>query len=63
VLGIVIGGPWLVVFFWRFGKAPQISPVEPKLMPAREEHEAALAEEAELAEQAARADRAHGAVR
>lgn len=43
VLGIVIGAVWLLVFAWQYRKAPEISPVEPKLAAAREEHEAALA--------------------
>ena len=47
ILGVAIGALWLVVFVWQFGRAPQISPVEPKLIAAREEHEAALAEHAE----------------
>ena len=54
VLAALIGGLWLGVFFWQFGKAPQISPVEPKLSAAREEHEAALAEQEEHAREAAK---------
>ena len=44
VLAAVIGAIWLAVFFWQFGKAPQVSPSEPKLVAAREEHERARAE-------------------
>ncbi|MGE5602545.1 MAG: hypothetical protein ACM30E_05815 [Nitrososphaerales archaeon] len=62
VLGAIIGGLWLVVFAWQFGKAPEVSPVEPKLIAAREEHEAALAERAHEEQAYAdrvRAERAH----
>jgi hypothetical protein len=60
VLGIIIGGLWLVVFAWQFGKAPEVSPVEPKLIAAREEHEAALAEQAAHARAGrAQAEQAH----
>lgn len=43
VLVAVIGALWLFVFAWQYRKAPEVSPVEPKLAAAREEHEAALA--------------------
>lgn len=43
VLSVVIGALWLFVFRWQYGKAPEISPFEPKLAAAREEHLAALA--------------------
>jgi hypothetical protein len=46
VAGIIIGGLWLLVFAWQFGKAPEISPVEPKLIAAKEAREVELAEHA-----------------
>lgn len=55
VLAVAIGVLWLIVFIWQFSKAPEVSPVEPKLIAAREEHEAMLAERAH--EEQAYADR------
>ncbi len=61
VAGFIIGGLWLVAFTWQFGKAPEVSPVEPKLIAAREAREAELAEHREhaLARQAS-AENANG---
>lgn len=42
VFGAVLGAVWLAAFLWQYRRAPEISPSEPKLAPAIEEHEAYL---------------------
>lgn len=48
VLGVVIGAVWLLVFRWQYGKAPEISVVEPRLQAAREARAAEIAHHALL---------------
>lgn len=41
-LGLVIGAVFLLAFRWQYRRAPEISPSEPKLLPALEERQAHL---------------------